>query len=279
MAGYIGSKTSVTQVDGYNRTEADDEFVNDPNSVISVSGSNVGIGTAPSAWRTVFPDYALDLGNRTALYDQWGGASFLANNFYRANDNALTYKATGSASSISLDGDLISFSNAPSGSAGTAASFTERLRIGSSGHVTMPYQPAFRAYLSSNTSKPSGFSVVPGTFATNYNVGGHYSTSTSRFTAPVSGSYLFTGTIATSGSQGSFDYLSCEFWVNGGREFIGGWQGNSSPSYSKSASSIVLILNANDYVELACETNKTFSMQGSGSSSSNYTYMTGYLLG
>ncbi len=45
MAGYIGSKTSVTQVDGYNRTEADDEFVNDPNSVISVSGSNVGIGT------------------------------------------------------------------------------------------------------------------------------------------------------------------------------------------------------------------------------------------
>ena len=46
MAGYIGSKTSVTQVDGYNRTEADDEFVNDPNSVISVSGSSVGIGTS-----------------------------------------------------------------------------------------------------------------------------------------------------------------------------------------------------------------------------------------
>ena len=46
MAGYIGSKTSVTQVDGYNRTEANDEFVNDPNSVITVSGSNVGIGTS-----------------------------------------------------------------------------------------------------------------------------------------------------------------------------------------------------------------------------------------
>ena len=49
MAGYIGSKTSVTQVDGYNRTEADAEFVNDPNSVISVSGSNVGIGTTDNA--------------------------------------------------------------------------------------------------------------------------------------------------------------------------------------------------------------------------------------
>lgn len=50
MAGYIGSKSSVTQVDGYNKTEADAEFLNDPASVITVAGSNVGIGTSlPSA--------------------------------------------------------------------------------------------------------------------------------------------------------------------------------------------------------------------------------------
>jgi hypothetical protein len=60
MAGYIGSKTSVTQVDGYNRTEADAEFVNDPNSVISVSGSNVGIGISnPSDYYTNFNDLVL----------------------------------------------------------------------------------------------------------------------------------------------------------------------------------------------------------------------------
>ncbi len=46
MSGYIGSKSSVTQVDGYNRTEADAEFVQDPNGAITVSGSNVGIGTS-----------------------------------------------------------------------------------------------------------------------------------------------------------------------------------------------------------------------------------------
>lgn len=45
MSGYIGAKQGVTQVDGYNRSEADAEFVNDPNDVIAVSGSNVGIGT------------------------------------------------------------------------------------------------------------------------------------------------------------------------------------------------------------------------------------------
>jgi len=50
MAGYIGSKSSVTLVDGYTEAEADAEFVNDPNDVITVSGSNVGIGTSsPSA--------------------------------------------------------------------------------------------------------------------------------------------------------------------------------------------------------------------------------------
>jgi hypothetical protein len=50
MAGYIGSKSSVTLVDGYTEAEADAEFVNDPNGAITVSGSNVGIGTSsPSA--------------------------------------------------------------------------------------------------------------------------------------------------------------------------------------------------------------------------------------
>ena len=46
MAGYIGSKSSVTQVDGYSEAEADAEFVNDPNGAITVSGDNVGIGTS-----------------------------------------------------------------------------------------------------------------------------------------------------------------------------------------------------------------------------------------
>ena len=46
MSGYIGSKTSVTLVDGYTQAEADAEFVQDPNGAITVSGSNVGIGTS-----------------------------------------------------------------------------------------------------------------------------------------------------------------------------------------------------------------------------------------
>jgi hypothetical protein len=46
MAGYIGSKSSVTLVDGYTEAEADAEFVNDPSSVITVtSNEKVGLGT------------------------------------------------------------------------------------------------------------------------------------------------------------------------------------------------------------------------------------------
>ena len=39
MAGYIGSKTSVTQVDGYNRTEADAEFVSKDGDTITAAGT------------------------------------------------------------------------------------------------------------------------------------------------------------------------------------------------------------------------------------------------
>ena len=41
MAGYIGSKTSVTQVDGYNRTEADDEFVSKDGDTITTAGTTL----------------------------------------------------------------------------------------------------------------------------------------------------------------------------------------------------------------------------------------------
>ena len=69
MSGYIGSKTSVTLVDGYNRTEADAEFVQDPNGAITVDGSNVGIGTSnPSEALTVIGSSVV--GDTTTSYNQ-----------------------------------------------------------------------------------------------------------------------------------------------------------------------------------------------------------------
>ena len=99
------------------------------------SSGNVGIGATPSAWRTAFVDKAIDLGTHSALYDQFGGSTFLANNFYRSNDNSFKYKTTAGATAISLDAGSLSFSNAPSGTAGTTATLTNRMILDASGNL------------------------------------------------------------------------------------------------------------------------------------------------
>jgi hypothetical protein len=109
------------------------------------SSGNVGIGVVPDAWRTAFPDKALDLGSHSALYDQFGSSTFLANNFYRSNDNTFKYKITAGATAISLDAGELSFFNAPSGTAGTTATLTNRMTLNSSGGLILVGSTAQKA--------------------------------------------------------------------------------------------------------------------------------------
>ena len=101
------------------------------------SSGFVAIGSTPSAWRTSFTDYALDVGTHSALYDQFGGNTFLANNLYRNNSGALTYKTTNTAAYLEFGGGGMSFYNAPSGTADTTATFTNRMSIDSSGNIAL----------------------------------------------------------------------------------------------------------------------------------------------
>jgi len=111
MAGYIGSKSSVTLVDGYTEAEADAEFVNDPNGAITVSGSNVGIGTSS-------PSLPLHINTSGTSMARFVGGN--DGNLYITNDSAnlVTLQAAG--------GDALSF-NTNGGN--------ERMRIDSSGNV------------------------------------------------------------------------------------------------------------------------------------------------
>jgi hypothetical protein len=91
--------------------------------------------------------------------------------------------------------------------------FYDRLNIDSSGRVTMPYQPAFQAYYTSSKTKTSGWQLIPNFDATRFNVGSHYNLSTNRFTAPVSGLYVFYfgGFFVTGGT----DRIAVELHKNG----------------------------------------------------------------
>jgi hypothetical protein len=71
---------------------------------------------------------------------------------------------------------------------------TERLRIDSSGRVTMPNQPAFNAYGSTSMTNLTGTTTV------NFNSeffdqNSNFNTGTYTFTAPVTGKYQFNATL------------------------------------------------------------------------------------
>jgi len=110
MAGYIGSKTSVTQVDGYNRTEADDEFVSKDGDTITTAA-----GTALTLDRTGSDGTILDLKKDGSTVGSIGTSStfYLASNTVAGaggirfgNDTSTTLILPSTNTGTSKDGDV-----------------------------------------------------------------------------------------------------------------------------------------------------------------------------
>lgn len=135
----------------------------------------------------------------------------------------------------------------------------------SSGRFLIANQPAFAAYrtatqaISGNTDTKVSLNTVE------FNVGGHFNTSTYRFTAPVSGRYLFTATIQfeQTGNPHSAFFVNGSLSVDGWINFVGS---------AASTQARVLSLSANDYVEL-------YAYHNISNNISTRTKMTGYLIG
>jgi len=144
---------------------------------------------------------------------------------------------------------------------------TETMKIDSSGRVTKPQHPCFDV---SSTVGPSDGTVQ--TYNTTYlNIGASFSNN--RFTAPISGNYLFNAaTIKSSGSStaigrlylrknGSVLYNSRHLRLSEGA------------TYGDGSCTWIVSLNANDYVEV-------FMNGNAGSHASNeYTWFNGFLIG
>jgi hypothetical protein len=258
MAGYIGSKSSVTQVDGYTEAEADAEFVNDPNGAITVDGNgNVLIGT--DAGDSFNSDSRLRIGNS-------GDRAFLQFKTDTSNDSGILFgtETDDVRHQILHDptDDALIFKN----------NSAETMRLDASGRVTKPYQPSFRA--TNGASNTVSADVV--FTQKDFDISNSYSTSTGRFTAPLTGTYLFYLTaLYTTGSTSPTWKVSWE--KNGSFDaVVGEYQStfNTTSSYHTIFNStITMSLSSGDYVNIKNLTNKGVHISGT------QTKFGGYLLG
>ncbi len=151
------------------------------------------------------------------------------------------------------------------------------------GTVTTSSQPAFLMYTNTGTAQHLGgwqnIALLPtsagvATIASKYNIGNNFNLSNGRFTAPVTGQYMFyVGGWAS--YNGAGNRYAAAFLVNSGAtNYITG--ANYSAADSPVAMSpIVLNLTAGDYVML----NMFSSVATTLGTGSHYFYYGGYFLG
>jgi len=121
--------------------------------------------------------------------------------------------------------------------------------ISEAGYVLRPNQPSFLVY-----GAPSKNGNIVYNFQnTDHNIGSHYDNSNGKFTAPISGRYLFCASIwATANSN---EYM---VFHKNNAETVGAHQGGDSVASSASISTVLNLL-AGDFVELICR----YSIQSS----------------
>ena len=151
-----------------------------------------------------------------------------------------------------------------------SSDWRERFRITSAGQVKMAHQPSFYATANSGgtVSMSSTHTLTNWRLSTSgktYSIGGHFNTSNGRFTAPIQGTYLFTGSILLSGyDQASSIHMmwrkngsNYQYWYNTRTSDIdrSGYGG-----YLAQGSTTTFSLVANDYVDVACTFNGSLSV-------------------
>ena len=217
------------------------------------SSGNVGIGTDN-------PTTELEVlgGGTVASFRGTGGSSFIG--IKDEDDGTLGF--------IGVDGGSIKLQT-------SGSSYADKLVVDTDGRVTMPYQPAFVAYLSTNYSYTgSGSRQLVPFDSTLTNIGGHFNTTNKRFVAPVAGMYIFTASLVCN-SGSSSTYFSCDIWVNGSTvPGSNGWQ-NMGAGYQIQRSSLITYLAVNDYVDVRMEKSANDTIN----SGTGYSGFTGALLG
>ena len=143
------------------------------------------------------------------------------------------------ATTLDIAGDL---------SVGGLTVGADQLAVDASGRVTMPYQPSFNIYQSAPFTAASGVWTQNVNLDTvRHNVGNHFNTSNGSFTAPVSGSYLFSYTTHFNSTTANYFYTGLQ--VNGSfQTYLFGYNSAVSGADNTFGGSVIIHLNANDVV-------------------------------
>lgn len=150
--------------------------------------------------------------------------------------------------------------------------FQTRMNIDSSGRVTMPYQPSFKAFqTASGQINVNNVQLVFNDVTTRggHNIGGHYNTSTGVFTAPISGRYLMSAAMLTNAGNMGNSSVNIQWRINGTNVHY--MAHNHSSFWVMETGSVIFNLSANDTVDL-------YLYYGSGHYGS-YSYFSGRLIG
>lgn len=101
-------------------------------SVIQDDGANVGVGVTPSSWFTGWKAYELPFGVSLASSDTQMALN--TNTYYDGN---YIYKTTAAASTMQSSAGKFYWYSAPSGTAGTTATFTQTMQLNENGNLAI----------------------------------------------------------------------------------------------------------------------------------------------
>ena len=160
------------------------------------------------------------------------------------------------------------------------------LHIDNSGRVKSPYQPSFYATANSGgTISMTSTHILTNwrlsTSGKTYDIGSNFNTSNGRFTAPVSGIYLFTASILLAGyDQANSIHV---MWRKNGSTFQYWYNTRTSDidrsgygGYLAQGSTTTMSLSANDYIDIACDFGGSLSVWAGDQ---NWGHFSGHLLG